>query len=246
MTPARGWTMRRVALGAALLASALSLAACHTAPATKAQPSAPGQTGALTATPESATPFRIDSQRSQVLVLVYRDGPMGHLGHNHVIAVRSLTGSVVMTSDPEQSTFWIDFPVEAMSVDEPQLRAALGPDFQTIVDEAAIAGTREHMLGTAVLNSKQYPQIHLQSQQIRVAAGALQATTSIQIRDTTAQAQIPVMLQVSGDDLMVSGEFDLTHSQLGLTPYSVALGALRVAERLHVRYQLVAHRQPQL
>ena len=41
----------------------------------------------------TARRYVIDSQRSQVLVLVYRDGPMGHLGHNHVIAVRELTGS---------------------------------------------------------------------------------------------------------------------------------------------------------
>jgi hypothetical protein len=150
----------------------------------------------------------------------------------------SLTGTVVMASDPDAIGFQMDFPVEAMSVDEPQLRAELGADFETTVDEAAIAGTRDHMLGSALLNSKQYPQIHLQSLQIRIADGVLQATTRIQVRDTTAQAQIPVTLQYSGDDLTVSGEFDLTHSQLGLTPYSVALGALRVAERLHVQYRL--------
>jgi polyisoprenoid-binding protein YceI len=244
MTPVGGCRARRIALCGALLAGALSLTACHTSPATRAQSGAPGQSAAIAAPAPSVTHFTIDSQRSQVLVLVYRDGPMGHLGHNHVIAVRSLNGSVEMASDPEQSAFQMDFPVEAMSVDEPQLRAQLGADFQTTVDEAAIAGTREHMLGSALLNSKQYPQIHLQSLQIRSAAGELQATTRIQVRDTTAQAQIPVTLQYSGEDLMVSGEFDLTHSQLGLTPYSVALGALRVAERLHVQYRLLAHRQP--
>jgi len=238
------WRIGRVALSAALLANALWLSACHTSPPTKAQSNAPWQTAPAALTPATAAHFTIDSQRSQVLVLVYRDGPMGHLGHNHVIAVHNLTGSVVMmASEPAQSTFQMDFPVEAMSVDEPQLRAALGADFETTVDEAAIAGTREHMLGASLLDSKQYPQIHLQSQQIRAAAGALQAITRIQVRDRTAQAQIPITLQSNGEDLTVSGEFDLTHSQLGLTPYSVALGALRVAERLHVQYQLVAHRE---
>ena len=41
----------------------------------------------------------------------------------------------------------MDFPVEDMSVDDAQLRAAQGADFQSTVDEAAIAGTRDHMLG---------------------------------------------------------------------------------------------------
>jgi polyisoprenoid-binding protein YceI len=229
---------------AALLVSALSLSACHTSPATKAPSNASRQGAPAAPVPATAAHFTIDSQRSQVLVLVYRDGPMGHLGHNHVIAVRELTGSVEMASDPEQSTFQMNFPVESMSVDEPQLRAELGADFETTVDEAAIAGTRDHMLGASLLDSKQYPQIQLQSQQIRTVAGALQAITRIRVRDSTAQAQIPITLQSNGDDLTVSGEFDLTHSQLGLTPYSVALGALRVAERLHVQYRLIAHRQP--
>jgi hypothetical protein len=62
------------------------------------------------------------------------------------------------------------------------------------------------------------------------------------VRDTTALVEVPVAMQHTDDELTVSGEFDLTHSQLGLTPYSVALGALRVAERMHVRYRLIATR----
>jgi polyisoprenoid-binding protein YceI len=228
---------------ATLVAVGLSLSACRTSPTTVGQPSAPGHPGAVPSPSVAATHYVIDSQRSQVLVLVYRDGPMGHLGHNHVIAVRDLMGSVAMSSDPMQTTFQMDFPVEAMSVDDPPLRARLGADFQATVDEAAIAGTRDHMLGVSLLNSKQYPQIHLQSLQIRHASDGLHALTGIQVRDTTAQTNIPITLRQDGDDLMVSGEFDLTHSQLGLTPYSIALGAIRVAERMHVQYQLVAHRQ---
>jgi len=51
------------------------------------------------------------------------------------------------------------------------------------------------------------------------------------------------VLQRSSDELTASGEFDLTHAELGLAPYSVALGALRVADRMHVRYRLVAQRE---
>jgi hypothetical protein len=42
------------------------------------------------------------------------------------------------------------------------------------------------------------------------------------------------------ESLTASGEFDLTHSQLGLTPYSVGLGAIRVAETMHVRFRVLA------
>jgi polyisoprenoid-binding protein YceI len=231
----------RAALWVALVATGLSLSACRTSPGTRPPP--PGQPSVTPGAATVGTRYTIDSQRSQVLVLAYRDGRMAHLGHNHVIAVRSLTGVVVLGSDPTQASFQMDFPVEAMSVDEAALRSAEGADFSSTVDEAAIAGTRDHMLGESLLNSAQFPQIHLQSEQIHDNAGSLSATTTILVRTTTTHVEIPVMLQTSGDDLTVSGEFDLTHSQLGLTPYSVALGALRVAERIHIRYQLTAHRQ---
>jgi polyisoprenoid-binding protein YceI len=234
---------RHVFREAALLIAGLSLSACHTPPGPKPAPGAVAQPGALPAAGIPGIQYAIDAQRSQVLVLVYRDGTMAHLGHNHVIAVRQLHGSVVMARDPTQSSFQMDFPVDAMSVDEAGLRSAEGPDFQTTVDEAAIAGTRNHMLGEALLNSKQFPQIHLASEQIRDNAGSVIAVATIVVRNTTAHAEIPVTLQTSGDELTVSGEFDLTHTQLGLTPYSVALGALRVAERIHIRYRLTAHRQ---
>jgi polyisoprenoid-binding protein YceI len=141
-----------------------------------------------------------------------------------------------------QSSWQLQLPVAALSVDEPALRAAQGAEFESRVDDAAIAGTRDHMLGPSLLYAARFPAIHLQSQQLRTEGEALVMTSSILVRDHSVQVDLPVTLQRSADELIASGEFDLTHAQLGLTPYSVALGALRVAERMHVRYRLVAQR----
>jgi hypothetical protein len=233
---------RQAALCVVLVSIGLTLSACRTSPGARVAPPPSRQPGTTTA-PPTAMPYAIDSQRSEVLVLVYRDGRLAHLGHNHVIAVRNLTGTVNATSDPTQTSFQMDFPVEDISVDDAQLRAAQGADFQSTVDEAAVAGTRDHMLGASLLNSKQYPQIHLQSEQMRSADDGWHILTRIIVRDTIAQAEIPASLQRTDDELTVSGEFDLTHAQLGLTPYSIALGALKVADRMHIRYRLVAHRE---
>jgi hypothetical protein len=178
--------------------------------------------------------YRDDPQRSEVLILVYRDGRLASLGHNHVLAVRELSGEVVLADDVTQSSWQLDFPVAALSVDEPQLRAAQGAEFQTTLDASAVAGTREHM---------RYPTIHLQSEQVTGVADALSVTTRIVVRDHAGEVEVPVALQRSSDELTASGEFDLTHAELGLTPYSVALGALRVADRMQVRYRLVAQRE---
>jgi hypothetical protein len=206
---------------------------------TPAEPTA----GAAGAGGNGGERYVIDAQRSEVLVLVYRDGRMASLGHNHVIAVRQLSGLVVVASDLGQSRWALDFPVDALSVDEPQLRAAQGAEFQTTLGDAAIAGTREHMLGAALLDAASFPVIHLESEQVLTGVDGLRLSLSIVVRDHTARITVPVVLQRTAEELIASGEFDLTHAELGLTPYSVALGALRVADRMQVRYRLVARRE---
>jgi len=224
----------------ALLLATLSVAACRSIPV--ARPPPPVAPAPAVAVPAGAMHYRIDAEQSQVLVLVYRDGRMANLGHNHVIAVRQLSGEISVAGDPAHSSWQLDFPVAALSVDEPQLRAAQGEEFQTRLDDVAIAGTRDHMLGPQLLDAAHYPTIHLQSEQIRSQGDGLHLVARIVVRGQTAQVDVPLALERSPQQLVARGEFDLTHAELGLTPYSVALGALRVADRMHVRYRLVAQR----
>jgi polyisoprenoid-binding protein YceI len=229
-------------LSAIALLAGLCLAACRPAPGLR-PPAAPAPPTAAPGAPAGAARYRIDAEHSEVLILVYRDGRMANLGHNHVVAVRQLSGEVSVASDPTQSSWHLDFPVAALSVDEPALRAAQGVEFQTRLDDVAIAGTRDHMLGPQLLDAVQFPAIHLQSEQIRSEADGLHMSVRIVVRDHTVQVEVPLALQPSPEQLVASGEFDLTHAELGLTPYSVALGALRVADRMHVRYRLLAQRE---
>jgi len=60
------------------------------------------------------------------------------------------------------------------------------------------------------------------------------------VRDHVSTVLVPVSLSMDPESLTASGEFDLSHTQLGLTPYSVGLGAIRVAETMHVRFRVLA------
>jgi polyisoprenoid-binding protein YceI len=225
-----------------VIGAALALTACQPSPGLRPAAVPPAAVAAPAAVAEAAR-YRIDAQRSEVLILVYRDGRLAALGHNHVVAVRQLSGEISVAADPMHSSWQLDFPVAALSVDEPQLRAAQGADFQSTLDDVAIAGTRDHMLGPMLLDAERYAAIHLESQQLRGEGDELRVTTRIVVREHAVEVEVPVTLQRSDEELMASGEFDLTHAELGLTPYSIALGALRVAERMHVRYRLIALRE---
>jgi hypothetical protein len=223
-----------------VLTASLLLGACRTVPTPP--PSPPPTPPAPEVVPERIDHYQIDAARSQVLVLVYRDGKMAKLGHNHVLSVHDLSGEVLMPADISQASFQLQFPVAAMSVDEPALRRALGDDFSAPVDAASIDGTRSHMLGEKLLDAMHFASVRLQSVALRPQADQWLASLRITVRDHNCVAEVPVTLVSTADELSASGEFDLSHAQLGLTPYSVGLGALRVAEIIHIRYRLVARR----
>jgi len=224
----------------AMLTASLFLGACRSVPAPQALP--PPAPPALLVVPERIDHFQIDAASSQVLVLVYRAGKMAKLGHNHVLSVHALSGEVFMPADISQASFRLEFPVAAMSVDEPALRAGLGEDFSAPVDTASIDGTRAHMLGEKLLDATHFASVRLQSGALRPEGDHWLVSLHITVRDHDSVAEVPVTLVSTADELSASGEFDLSHAQLGLTPYSVGLGALRVAEIIHIRYRLVARR----
>ncbi len=237
--PARRWCLARSAQWL-LVAAGLFLGACRTVPAPQALP--PPAPPPPPVVPERIEHYRIDADHSQVLILVYRDGAMARLGHNHVLSVHQLSGEVVMPADSTQASFELEFPVAAMTVDEPALRAQLGDEFNAPVDAASIDGTRQHMLGEKLLDAAHFPKIRLQSESLRADAEHWLVTLNITVRHHDSTVEVPMALTSTPEQLSASGEFDLSHAQLGLTPYSVGMGALRVAETIHIRYRLIAQR----
>jgi hypothetical protein len=222
-----------------LLAGVLALSACRTPPPPPPPPP-PASPPAPVIVPERIDHYRVDDQASQVLILVYRDGRMARLGHNHVLRVRQLAGEVVVPKDVTNTTFTLQFPVAALSIDETALRAEQGEDFKATIDAASIEGTRDHMLGDKLLDATHFPVIRLQSGPLSADGDQWTASLSVTVRDHVSTVLVPVSLSMNPDSLTASGEFDLTHSQLGLTPYSVGLGAIRVAETMHVRFRVLA------
>jgi hypothetical protein len=234
-----------VATGGALLA-------CHApglAPRSSQPLPAAAGAPALSNAPGSLEHYRIDPQRSEVLILVYRDGPMAALGHNHVLSVHGLAGEIALPVGSDlvrvswpAAALQLEFPVADVAVDDPALRAQAGADFTGTPDAASVEGTRAHMLGVSLLDATHFARIRLQCGPLHAAGDHWLATLQILVHDQPHEAEAPVAIQALADGLLFTGEFDLTHAQLGLQPYSIALGALRVAETIHVRYRLLAQR----
>ena len=231
------WTLARCSLVVVLVvAASVWLAACRPPPSTRAQVAAP--TG-----PVGAALFQIDAGASQLWLYLHADGPLIRLGHNHVISSRGLQGSVWVHPQTERSSCDLQLPVATLVVDDPQERAAAGGDFAESLDAAARDGTREHMLGDRQLDAAHFPLLRLRCRQLTATPQGLSLELAVSLRDHESRLSVPMQWQRSGKLLQVSGEFTFRLSELGLEPYSLLFGALRVADEIHARFRLLA-REP--
>jgi hypothetical protein len=215
------------------------LAACQTRPPAAEIPPVAAAPEAFAPAP-GAHVYAVVPAESLLQIFVYRGGAMARLGHNHVIASRQLAGVVHVADDPLRTRFDIDFPVSELTVDEPGLRELAGPDFPPEVPQSARDGTRANLLSPALLDAPNHPRIRLRATDIVAIGEGYEAGVEVTLRGQAHAVRVPVTVRRSADALVASGEFPLRQSQLGLTPFSVAMGTLVVLDEMRVRFEIVA------
>ena len=189
---------------------------------------------------QSAKIYSIDPAASTLHIRVYRGGTLARLGHNHVISSHSISGSIWHGRSLENSGFSITIPVNTLIVDDNQARAAEGEDFPLNVTEDARQGTKANMLRDTLLDGARYPDISIQSINVRGDADAPSVVAAMRIKDQTRQIVLPVTLRATDGLLRVKGEFEIKQTDFGITPLSVALGALLVLDTVKIKFELVA------
>lgn len=240
----RGVVAARLAVFGAILLAGLT--GCVTR---QVAPPAPGVTAARPVpSPLLGRPFDVIAAKSRLILLVYRAGPMAALGHDHVIACRCLTGTVYLPGDPLHASFDLRLAVTRLTVDDPALRAAEhSPDFPPDVPRSARQGTRHNMLGAALLDAAAFPNITLRAEGLRQSSDGrphdMLADVLVQTRGRARSITVPVRYDIEGDEIVITGEFPLKQTDLGLTPFSALGGALQVRDGMEVRLRLVAVRR---
>jgi len=202
--------------------------------------STPASAGGAIAVPQGARAFDIDSAATRVTVLVYRAGPLARLGHNHAITSGGETGVIWLGAAPESSGFEIHLPVAAFIVDDPVAREAAGPEFPGVVPDDARAGTTTNMLRAEVLDGARYPEIVVRS--ISAIGTWQQAVVhaAIRLKDVEREFDVPVALSVTGDAVQATGALQVRQTDFGITPFSVAGGAIQVADVVNLRFEITA------
>lgn len=191
-----------------------------------------------------AAVYDLVSEQSRILVLVYRAGPLGGMGHNHVVSVTRLEGAVDLRPEAvDRAEVWLRIPVQGMEVDDPQARAEAGDAFAGNPGMEAIRRTRSNMLGPKVLHAERYPAVEVQSLEVSGALPALQVQALIRVRDSSVAVEVPVRVQSQADGLRAQGSVRLAQSAFGIEPFKILFGAVAVRDEVQIRFDLYARRR---
>jgi hypothetical protein len=208
----------------------LLLAACSTPPVLP-PPLAPAPP--VPAAPAGKHLLHIDAERSLITVLVRRGGPLARLGHDHVIASRSISGYV----DPLQGVAQFQFRLDQMTVDESALRLEAGLDTQPSSD--AIAGTRSNMLGK-VLEAERYPVVKLRAD--RVDGNPRVVRLTVNLHGVIRQFEIPTLIVDKPGEMSATGTLRLRQTNFEIEPMSVLGGAIVVEDMMEMKFHIVARK----
>jgi polyisoprenoid-binding protein YceI len=226
----------------AVLAVLAILAGCRsTTPPPSANASQSQTVGtAATTAPAGTRRFQVDPERTVVTVLVRRAGPLARLGHDHVLTSADETGSVWLGKAPADSSFELTLPVARFDVDLPAARAVAGQEFAAPVPDDARTGTRQNMLRAEVLDGEHFPTITLRSTASSGVWPQPSVRVAVTLKGVEREQEVAVVVERDADSLLARGELRLNQTEFGITPFSVAGGAIRVADTLEIRFVIAA------
>lgn len=102
--------------------------------------------------------------------------------------------------------------------------------------------TRLNLLRPEVLDGNSYPVIVLESAAVSGSREQPTLLMRVSIKGVARDVTVPATVREQDDRLVAEGEFDILQSDSGMVPFSVAMGALQVQDRLRVRFCITCRR----
>jgi hypothetical protein len=198
--------------------------------------------GAQAQEPAATGDFQVDSDASWLRVLTYPDGPLRRFGHHHVVSHHGISGTVLVAPDPLDSRISLELSVAGLVVDDPELRGLEGEDFEREISQTDIDGTRANMLGAELLFVEQFPSIQIESTAIDGSLPDATIVASVSVKGLAQTVRFPASIELTEDAFVARGELEITHGELGLSPFTAAGGALSVRDLMIFKYEIAGSR----
>jgi len=120
------------------------------------------------------------------------------------------------------------------------LRAKAGEDFPAAVPQQARDGTRKNMLSEPLLDGANFPDIRLRTTDVVKNRDSYDVGVEVTLKGQAHVLRVPMHMDAADGAVHATGEFPLKQSELGLTPFTVMMGALAVLDDMRVSFDVVA------
>jgi polyisoprenoid-binding protein YceI len=132
----------------------------------------------------------------------------------------------------------LEIAVQDLVVDDAAMRALEGEDFEKEVPQKDIDGTRGNMLGERLLHAEQFSTIQIQSRAIEGSMPDVNIVATVTVAGMEHTVTFPASIELTDDAFVASGQLEITHGELGLSPFTAAGGALSVRDLLVLKYEI--------
>jgi polyisoprenoid-binding protein YceI len=182
---------------------------------------------------ESYRPGDVQTVASRVYVFVDKRG----LGHQHGVEAKLTSSTLVLGAD--QNAGRLVFDMTSFNADTPAARRYVGLSGTT--DEGTRSAVNENMRGPAVLHVSKYPTATFEvasakatGKSSRRGSPTYRLEGQFTLHGATQPLAILVEVEQARGWLHVRGNFTISQTSYGITPYSKAFGAIGVADQLKI------------
>jgi polyisoprenoid-binding protein YceI len=185
--------------------------------------------------------FRVDPERTSLVLQLFREGVGGGLAHDHVVEATEVGGVVEYdAARPAASAIVVEVRTASLRVDDPAARRRLGAAGGELSDSQR-ADVDRAMRTPDQLDVARYPTIRFVS--TRVAGegdGRLRVTGRPTLRGVTREVTFPATVALESGALRGRATVTFLQSSFGYRPYSALLGAIRNKDEVTLHVDLRA------
>lgn len=180
--------------------------------------------------------YEVDAEQSYIHIYTGTSGFLKAVSHRHLIAIRDISGEI--TLDGENSIAALIVRPNDFLVDDDHERAqATDEAYQKPVAGWIKAGTKGNMNGGKLLETSLHPEITIKIRPNNLSESPVFAL-SINLKGKEYELSVPGSMVISEDGIHATGEFSISHSDLGLKQYSVPGGLSKVADSLRFIFDI--------
>jgi polyisoprenoid-binding protein YceI len=183
---------------------------------------------------DPAATYAVNSEKSKLQITVSKEGLFKAFGHDHLVSANAISGRVKFNEKVlEKSSIELTVKATSLTVIDPG---------ESDTDRRQVQST---MAGKDVLDSEKYPEIWFTSTGVKKGKKTEEGPEIIlegrlTLHGVEKPISLPVSLTTKDGEIRAEGEASLLQTDFGITPIKVGGGAVKVKNKVRIRFDVVA------